>query len=233
MTPNAPASPHRAEPCILTIFGATGDLTMRKLLPAIYNLTRDGLLHENTVVVGFARRPKTDDEFRKEMLDGVQKFSRTKPVDPGIWQKVAAKLFYHQSTFEDPAGYASLAKRFAELDKQFNTGGRRMYYLSTSPSEFAPIIQHLGNLDECAVREHRLSGRTGLCDPPSRPTTVRQASPEPSGPRFEARRPHVRHSASLASPGNGRGQFAYGCLANYSAALATRNVMCVRPIDRL
>src|SRR4051812_10647195 len=117
---------------------------MRKLLPAIYNLTRDGLLHENTVVVGFARRPKTDEQFRKEMLDGVQKFSRTKPVDPGIWDKVASKLFYHQSTFEDPAGYASLAKRFAELDKQFNTGGRRMYYLSTSPSEFAPIVQHLG-----------------------------------------------------------------------------------------
>src|SRR4051812_48200456 len=73
----------KAQPCIITIFGATGDLTMRKLLPAIYNLTRDGLLHENTVVVGFARRPKTDEQFRAEMLDGVQKFSRTKPIDPG------------------------------------------------------------------------------------------------------------------------------------------------------
>src|SRR5829696_3991428 len=93
-----------AEPCIIVIFGATGDLTMRKLLPAIYNLTRDGLLHENTVIVGFARRPKTDEQFRNEMLEGVKKFSRTKPVDMGIWEKVASKLFYHQSTFEDPAG---------------------------------------------------------------------------------------------------------------------------------
>ncbi len=136
--------PAKAEPCILCIFGATGDLTMRKLLPAIYNLTRDGMLHENTVIVGFARRPKTDEQFRQEMLDGVQKFSRTKPVDPGLWEKVAAKLFYHQSTFEDAEGYERLAKRFQELDKQFNTGGRRLYYLSTSPTEFAPIIARLG-----------------------------------------------------------------------------------------
>ena len=142
--PSPAEAPARALPCIITIFGATGDLTMRKLLPAIYNLTRDGTLHENTVVVGFARRPKTDEQFRQEMLDGVQKFSRTKPVDPGIWEKVASKLFYHQSTFEDAEGYKRLAERFAELDKQFNIGGRRLYYLSTSPAEFAPIIQHLG-----------------------------------------------------------------------------------------
>ncbi len=138
------AEPGRAEPCILVIFGATGDLTMRKLLPAIYNLTREGLLHENTVVVGFARRPKTDEEFRAEMLEGVTKFSRSKPVDAGVWEKVASKLFYLQSTFEDGDGYVRLAARFAELDKQFNIGGRRMYYLSTSPTEFFPIIQHLG-----------------------------------------------------------------------------------------
>jgi glucose-6-phosphate 1-dehydrogenase len=141
---NTPATGGSAQPCILTIFGATGDLTMRKLLPAIYNLTRDGLLHENTVVVGFARRPKTDDQFRKEMLDGVQKFSRSKPVDPGIWDKIASRLFYHQSTFEDVEGYMRLAQRFQELDKQFNIGGRRLYYLSTSPAEFTPIISHLG-----------------------------------------------------------------------------------------
>jgi glucose-6-phosphate 1-dehydrogenase len=138
------ATPFRPDPVIITIFGATGDLTMRKLLPAIYNLTRDGLLHDNTVVVGFARRPKTDEQFRNEMLEGVKKFSRSKPIDPGIWEKVAAKLFYHQSTFEDPEGYASLAKRFSELDAQFQTGGRRLYYLSTSPTEFTEIINHLG-----------------------------------------------------------------------------------------
>ena len=134
----------QAEPCIITIFGATGDLTMRKLLPAIYNLTRDGLLHENTVVVGFARRPKTDEQFRNEMLEGINKFSRSKPADTEIWKKVASKLFYHQSTFEDLEGYTRLAERFKELDKQFNVGGRRLFYLSTSPTEFASIVTHLG-----------------------------------------------------------------------------------------
>jgi glucose-6-phosphate 1-dehydrogenase len=136
---------HKAEPCIITIFGATGDLTQRKLIPAIYNLTREGFLHENTVVVGFARRPKTDEEFRAEMLEGVNKFSRNKPIDKGVWDKVAAKIFYHQSTFDDATGYEKLAARFQQLDKQFNTGGRRLYYLSTSPSEFSPIIANLGN----------------------------------------------------------------------------------------
>jgi glucose-6-phosphate 1-dehydrogenase len=138
------ADTSRAQSCILTIFGATGDLTMRKLLPAIYNLSRDGMLDENTVIVGFARRPKTDEQFRAEMLEGVQKFSRTKPVDPGIWEKIASRLFYHQSTFEDAPGYQRLAERFRQFDKQFNTGGRRLFYLSTSPTEFAPIITQLG-----------------------------------------------------------------------------------------
>ncbi len=145
-TPAPPAdAAHRAQPCIITIFGATGDLTMRKLLPAIYNLTRDGLLHENSVVVGFARRPKTDEEFRKEMLDGVQKFSRTKPVDPGIWEKVASRLFYHQSTFEDAEGYNRLAQKYKELEEKFKIGGRRLYYLSTSPTEFTQIVSNLGD----------------------------------------------------------------------------------------
>jgi glucose-6-phosphate 1-dehydrogenase len=137
--------PSRVQPCILTIFGATGDLTMRKLLPAIYNLSRDGLLHPDTVIVGFARRPKSDDDFRTDMLDAVQKFSRTQPLAPEIWQKVASHLFYHQSTFEDPEGYARLAQRFADLDEKFHIGGRRLYYLATSPTEFAPIINHLGD----------------------------------------------------------------------------------------
>ncbi len=144
MPESAPETPPRAAPCILTIFGATGDLTMRKLLPALYNLTRDGLLHKNTVVVGFARRPKTDEQFRQEMLEGVQRFSRSKPLDPDIWNGLAGRLFYHQSTFEDAGGYERLKQRFAELDQQFTIGGRRLYYLATSPADFATIIQRLG-----------------------------------------------------------------------------------------
>lgn len=134
----------KAEPCIIVIFGATGDLTQRKLLPAIYNLTREGLLPEGSAVIGFARRPKSDEEFRAEMLEAVNKHSRSKPVDLGVWQRIAKNLYYHPSTFEEAEGYARLAKRFEELDAKLPTQGRRLYYLSTSPTEFGTIIDHLG-----------------------------------------------------------------------------------------
>ena len=134
-----------APACAIVIFGATGDLTARKLLPALYNLTRDGLLSKSTVVIGFARRPKTDEEFRAEMLEAVNKFSRCKPVDPELWENLAPRIFYHQSTFENADGYHALADRLAEVDKKFNTGGRRLYYLSTSPTEFGQIVERLGD----------------------------------------------------------------------------------------
>src|SRR5580692_5525875 len=74
------------DPCILVIFGATGDLTSRKLFPAIYNLAREGQLPSQFVVVGFARKQKTHEQFRKEMEDAVNRFSRVKPVDKSIWE---------------------------------------------------------------------------------------------------------------------------------------------------
>ena len=134
-----------APPCAIVIFGATGDLTARKLLPALYNLTRDGLLSKSTVVIGFARRPKTDEQFRAEMLDAINKFSRCKPADVELWRDLAPRIFYHQSTFENVDGYYALADRLAEVDKKFNTGGRRLYYLSTSPTEFGQIVERLGD----------------------------------------------------------------------------------------
>ncbi len=134
----------RAEPCVVVIFGATGDLMHRKLLPALYNLSREGLLAENSVVIGVARRPKTDDQFRTEMLDGINRFSRVKPADHAVWSRMAKSIFYHQTTFEDAAGYARLAERLSDIDRTHGTGGRRLYYLSTSPNEFMTIINHLG-----------------------------------------------------------------------------------------
>lgn len=141
---NAIPSTIQASPCAIVIFGATGDLTSRKLLPAIYNLSKDGLLHPDTVVVGFARRPKTDEEFRQEMLKGVNSFSRSRPADNIPWNMLAERLFYHQSTFEDAHGYASLATRLADLDQKYGLSGRRLYYLSTSPAEFSTIVYQLG-----------------------------------------------------------------------------------------
>jgi len=84
------------QPCALVIFGATGDLTMRKLVPAIYNIAADGELPRAVSVIGFARRPKNDDEFRKEMEEAVRKFSR-QTVRDELWNVFAKSIFYHPS----------------------------------------------------------------------------------------------------------------------------------------
>lgn len=131
------------EPCVIVIFGATGDLTSRKLMPALYNLMRENQLPHQFACVGFARRKKSHEEFRKEMLDGVNKFSRVKPVEENLWQNFQENLFYHTSEFDDDGGYDDLRKFLDELDKKFGTKGNRIYYLSTQPSFFPTIVEKL------------------------------------------------------------------------------------------
>ena len=132
-----------ADPCVMVIFGATGDLTGRKLLPALYNLAREGLLPGHFACVGFARREKTNDAFRKEMLDAINKYSRTKPVDNEIWQSFKEQIFYHQSEFDHDQGYDELARLAQRLDAQFGTKGNRIFYLSVQPSFFPLIVEKL------------------------------------------------------------------------------------------
>jgi glucose-6-phosphate 1-dehydrogenase len=131
------------EPCILVIFGATGDLTGRKLIPALYNLSLDGQLPGHFACIGFARRPQTNESFRQDMLDAVNKFSRNRPVDPEVWHAFNNQLFYHQSEFHEDKGYESLRRLMEHLDKQFGTKGNRLFYLSTQPSFFPLIIEKL------------------------------------------------------------------------------------------
>src|SRR5690349_18115752 len=83
-----------ASPCALVIFGASGDLAKRKLIPAIYEMVREKLLPEQFVLVGYARSPLTDQQYRDECRDAVQKFARTKPVDPAVWKKIEANIGY-------------------------------------------------------------------------------------------------------------------------------------------
>src|SRR6266700_7780305 len=91
------------QPCSIVIFGATGDLTHRKLLPALYNLAADGELPPAVAIVGFARREKSDDEFRRDLEAATRKFSR-QAVRDEIWKTFAQSIFYHQSEFEDESG---------------------------------------------------------------------------------------------------------------------------------
>lgn len=134
-------------PCILVIFGATGDLTARKLLPALYNLARDGQLPAHFACVAFARRDKTHEIFRDEMYDAISKFSRIKPVDSEIWQSFKEQLFYHRAEFHEDSGYTSLKKFLQELDARFGAAGNRVFYLSTQPSFFPLIIEKLSSND--------------------------------------------------------------------------------------
>ena len=130
------------QPCSIIIFGASGDLTYRKLIPALYNIAADGDLPAALSVVGFARREKTDESFRTELEEAARKFSRS-GLNDEVWASFAERVFYHQSEFGDAAGYQRLAERLKTLDEERGTRGNRLFYLSVAPSEFEGILNHL------------------------------------------------------------------------------------------
>jgi len=88
-----------APPCAIVIFGASGDLAKRKLIPAIYEMAREKLLSDSTYVVGYSRSPMTDEQYRKVARDAVQQYARSKPVDEGLWKKLEPRFFYTQSGY--------------------------------------------------------------------------------------------------------------------------------------
>src|ERR1700724_4590643 len=130
------------QPCSVVIFGATGDLTHRKLMPALYNLGADGELPPAVTVICFARREKSDEDFRKEMEEAVRKFSR-QTVRDEIWKTFGQSIFYHQSDFSDESGFKSLAQRLDKIDKERGTRGNRLFYFAVGPDQFEPILKHL------------------------------------------------------------------------------------------
>ncbi len=130
-------------PCTMVIFGATGDLTSRKLVPALYNLQRDRLLPHGFSVVGFARRDWSDDFFRQTMHDATEKFSRT-GLEAELWGSFADGISYVRAPFDDPSGYSALRERLEALDASRSTGGNRLFYLSTPPESYETIIRQLG-----------------------------------------------------------------------------------------
>jgi len=129
-------------PFVMVIFGASGDLTTRKLVPAIFGLQHEGALPSDYSIIGFARRPKTNDEFRKEMKEGLDKFSRLRPVSAQDWKDFTPKLSYHAGNFDDPKAYLELKKTLEELAK---TRGltQHIFYLATAPDYFATVVQQL------------------------------------------------------------------------------------------
>jgi glucose-6-phosphate 1-dehydrogenase len=140
------------QPCTIVIFGATGDLTHRKLIPALYNLAADGELPPAVTVVGFARRKKNDDDFRRDLEEATRKFSRQSVRDE-IWKTFAQSIFYHESDFGDESGYKSLAAKLDKIDKERGTRGNRLFYFAVGPDQFEPILKHLKSAGLNQARE--------------------------------------------------------------------------------
>ncbi|MEO6596498.1 MAG: glucose-6-phosphate dehydrogenase [Planctomycetota bacterium] len=130
-----------AKPCAVVIFGATGDLTKRKLVPSLMGLAKDGLLPSGFAVVGFARRPWTDESFREELADGVKQFGRSETQ--AAFAELAECFTFHQADFGDLQGYKDLKTKLEQIDKQRGTAGNRIFYLATPPSAYSSILQNL------------------------------------------------------------------------------------------
>lgn len=135
--------PRQTGPCAMVIFGATGDLTARKLFPALYNLVQANMLSHDFAIVGVARNDFSTEQFRKTMGEQLMKFATGK-VDPELHDWLLARTYYVSGEFQDPKVYANLTQTLADVDKNHHTNGNYFFYLATSPAFFGDIVDQLG-----------------------------------------------------------------------------------------
>jgi glucose-6-phosphate 1-dehydrogenase len=137
-------SKHRgAPPTVVVIFGASGDLTARKLIPAVYNLSHDNLLPADFFLVGFGRKAIPDDEFRRLAAEAIREFSR-RELDAAVWDRVAANTTYVAGGYDEPAAFGRLAAHIDAIEQRLGRDVQRLFYISTPPTVFAPILANLG-----------------------------------------------------------------------------------------
>jgi glucose-6-phosphate 1-dehydrogenase len=130
------------EPCSIVIFGASGDLTARKLIPAFYHLCKDKQMPPAFRIIGFARREKSAESFRQELRQALDQFSRTKPVDDKVWAEFSANIFYCQGEFSDPQAYKKLEQQLSSFGDE-KLRNNLLFYLATSPSQFGQVAEML------------------------------------------------------------------------------------------
>jgi len=133
-----------AEPCSVILFGASGDLAKRKVIPAMYDLAQHNSLGERYAIVGFARTPMTDESFRATIGEAAKTISEVGPIEPAKWDAFSSNLYYSAGEYRDQNSYAQLAKRLAEIDAEKKLGGNRLFYLSTPPEVYPDIVEQLG-----------------------------------------------------------------------------------------
>ena len=147
-----------APPCAIVIFGAAGDLTKRKLVPALYNLKALGLLPRELAIVGVARREKTHEQFREEQTRDIGEFATTR-VDGALWAELRDAMYFQAGELSDPAVYTQLADLLAQIAKRHGTGGNALFYLATPPSLFGEVVRRLGEAGLIAGGRRRLAAR--------------------------------------------------------------------------
>ena len=132
-----------AESCVMTIFGASGDLTKRKLIPALYNLAKEHLMPEHFAIIGFAFDQWTTESFRDNLTQDIKGFS-DEPIDPKIWDWFLERIYFVQGDFGNAEAYKQLGAKIAEVSATHQTGANRFFYMAVAPRFFAPIVQQLG-----------------------------------------------------------------------------------------
>jgi glucose-6-phosphate 1-dehydrogenase len=156
-----------AEPCAIVLFGASGDLARRKVVPALYDLAAHGGLAERYAIVGFARTAMTEDAYRTGAGVAARTISEVGPIDDAKWAAFAKSLAYVSGDYDDDAAYTKLAARLTQLDRAQNLQGNRLFYLATPPEVYPQIIGQLG--------------RAGLARPAGRNSWVRIIIEKPYG----------------------------------------------------
>src|SRR5215470_8308633 len=144
MTPRTDANKARiANPCCLIIFGASGDLTHRLLVPALYNLASAGLLPAEFGLVGVARSPSSNEAFRDDLAKSLPQFAG-RPIDDNVLKHLLGSVAYVQGEPNDDSTYTKIGNELARIERERATRGNRLFYLATPPAGFAPIGAHLG-----------------------------------------------------------------------------------------
>src|ERR1700747_2105371 len=130
------------DPCSIVIFGASGDLTARKLIPALYHLFKDKQMPSDFRIIGFARREKSDEAWRTELRQALDQFSRTKPVDDKVWSEFATHISYCMGDFSDSAAHKKLEQQLSAFGNP-QLRNNLMFYLAPSPSQFGEVVEEM------------------------------------------------------------------------------------------
>jgi glucose-6-phosphate 1-dehydrogenase len=136
-------APRKADGCVMVIFGASGDLTKRKLIPALLNLVAAKLLPEQFAIIGFANNDLTTDTFRAQLTEEIKKYASC-PLTPEVWSWFEQRIYYMKGEFQDPKAFEQLKTQIATVEKNHNINGNHFYYLAVAPRFFGEVVTQLG-----------------------------------------------------------------------------------------